>query len=301
MPSDDGPDDGSRADRRPGVRLADGRRADGLPADRAAADRRRASAGPGPRTRSTPTSCSAACWSRWSRSPSGASCSTARCSSAARISAPALWRPVAGVGLGSASSSAAGMVAGSVAPAPAGVDWRIAVLCGAILTLSGPTVVAPLLRSHPPDQAGRHRAGVGGHPDRPDRRDRRGAHLPAHPADGAGGGRRVLRDGRDRRRGAAWRPRRPRPCSCAQRRVPITTSDEGTLALVLLAVAGSERDPDDAGLVAAIALRGRGRDADRAPGDAGARASSSTSGRRWSDLLIGRAVRDPLLAGISLS
>ena len=158
-----------------------------------------------------------------------------------------LWRPVVRlVSVGVAVS--AGMIAVSI-HVLLGAGWQMSILCGAILTLSGPTVVAPLL-----------------HHIRPSRRvgavlewegiliDPIGAIIAviifqlilggvegpgflATVAVGAGCGLAAAA-------GAAL--------LLKQRRVPLTTRITGTLALVLLAVAGADAIADDAGLVAAI-------------------------------------------------
>lgn len=161
-----------------------------------------------------------------------------------------LWRPVARlVSVGVLVSAV--MIAGSI-HLLLGVDWKISVLCGAILTLSGPTVVAPLL-----------------HHIRPSRRvgtvlewegiliDPIGAIVAVLIfqliLDGAGGVQNGFFTTVAIGAGCGLAAAAAAALLLAQRRVPITTRTTGTIALVLLAVAGSDAIADDAGLVAAIA------------------------------------------------
>lgn len=161
-----------------------------------------------------------------------------------------LWRPVAGL-------ISVGVVVSAVVIAVAvrmllDVSWPIAVLSGSILTLSGPTVVAPMLRHIRPSarvSAVLEWEGI--------LIDPIGAIISVivfqaiiHGADGA----QTLGFFPTVGIGAA--------CGLAsagaaallltQRGVPIPTRTTGTLALVLLAVAGSDAIAEDAGLVAAI-------------------------------------------------
>ena len=132
-----------------------------------------------------------------------------------------------------------------------GVSWGMSALCGAILTLSGPTVVAPLL-----------------HHIRPSRRvsavlewegiliDPIGAivavlifQLILGGVEGPGFLSTIGIGALCGLAGAVGAA-----LLLSQRRVPITTRTTGSLAFVLLAVAGADALADDAGLVAAITV-----------------------------------------------
>ena len=133
------------------------------------------------------------------------------------------------------------------------IAWPISILCGAILTLSGPTVVAPLL-----------------HFIRPTRRVGAVLEWEGILIDPIGAISAVLifqliLRGADNLSTPGFLTTVGIGALCglasaavaavllAQRRVPITTRTTGTIALVLLAVAGADELADDAGLVAAIA------------------------------------------------
>lgn len=158
-----------------------------------------------------------------------------------------LWRPVARlVSAGVLVSAAMITVAVHVL---LGVTWQMSGLCGAILTLSGPTVVAPLL-----------------HHIRPSRRvgavlewegiliDPIGAIIAVLIFQLILGG--VETGFLSTVAIGALCGLAAALCAALllrQSRVPMTTRTTGTIALVLLAVAGADALADDAGLVAAIA------------------------------------------------
>ena len=57
------------------------------------------------------------------------------------------------------------------------LSFEVALVLGAVLVVSGPTVVGPLLELHPSLEGGQLRPEVGGHVRRPDRRDARRRRL----------------------------------------------------------------------------------------------------------------------------
>nr|WP_246313580.1 cation:proton antiporter [Janibacter alkaliphilus] len=59
-----------------------------------------------------------------------------------------------------------------------GIDWRLALLLGAILAVTGPTVINPDPAADAPHPTGVLAAALGGHRGRPDRGHPRGARLP---------------------------------------------------------------------------------------------------------------------------